>query len=125
MSTTTHGGLFYGTLAAIAMIGPVSLVIAAASMPESPSTGQFVVYGHGIILAVVATALVLRVAYGWGYSHALKIVARQPKFSAIAQMSGIDEYNRTALPMKRRELLDRHTARAKLIDGGPVGMADG
>ena len=83
-STKTHSGLFYGALAAIAMIGPMSLVIAVGTMPESPATGQFMVYGHGIILAVLATALVLRVAYVWRYRKILKIVAPEPKYSMTA-----------------------------------------
>jgi threonine/homoserine/homoserine lactone efflux protein len=83
-STKPHSDLFYGALAAIAMIGPTSLVIAAATMSEIPATGQFMVYGHGIILAVLASALVLRVAYIWGYSQAFKVLAREPKFPAIA-----------------------------------------
>jgi hypothetical protein len=83
-STKTHSDFFYGALAAIAMIGPMLLVIAAGTMPERPETGEFVVYGHGIVLAVLATALVLRVAYVRGYSKALKIVAPEPNYSMTA-----------------------------------------
>ena len=83
-STKTHSGFFSGALAAIAMIGPILLVIAVGTMPERPETGEFVVYGHGIILAVLATALVLHVAYVWRYSKVLQIVAPEPNYSGIA-----------------------------------------
>jgi hypothetical protein len=83
-STKTHRDFFPGALAAIAMIGPILLVIAVGTMPESPATGKFLVYGHGIVLAVLATALVLRVAYVWRYSKALKIVAPEPNYPVTA-----------------------------------------
>ena len=83
-STKTHSDFFYGALAAIAMIGPMLLVIAAATMPEGPKMGEFVVYGHGIVLAVLATTLILRVAYVWRYSKVLKIVAPEPNYSMTA-----------------------------------------
>jgi hypothetical protein len=83
-STKTHSGFFYGALAVIAMIGPTSLVIAVGTMPEIPATGQFMVYGHGIVLAALATALVLRVAYVWRYHKVLKIVAPEPNYSMTA-----------------------------------------
>jgi hypothetical protein len=66
------------------MIGPMLLVIAAGTMHERPETGEFVVYGHGIVLAVLATALVLRVAYVWRYSMALIFVAPEPNYSMTA-----------------------------------------
>ena len=83
-STKTHSGFFYGALAVIAMIGPTSLVIAVGTMPEIPATGQFMVYGHGIVLAALATALVLRVAYVWRHSKDSKIVAPEPNYPMTA-----------------------------------------
>jgi len=83
-STKTHSDVFYVALAAIAMIGSTSLVIAAATMPEIPATGEFMVSGHGIILAVIATALVLRVAYFWGYSKAMRSVGPESHLPVTA-----------------------------------------
>jgi hypothetical protein len=83
-STKTHSGFFYSALAAIATIGPMLLVIAAGTMPENPKMGEFVVCGYGIVLAVLATTLVLRVAYVWRYRKILKIVAPEPKYSMTA-----------------------------------------
>jgi threonine/homoserine/homoserine lactone efflux protein len=83
-STKTHSDFFYGAFAAIAMIGPMLLVIAAGTMHERPETGEFVVYGHGIVLAVLATALVLRIAYVQRYSKALKIMVPEPNYSITA-----------------------------------------
>ena len=61
--TKNHRDFFYPALAAVAMIGPILLVFAAGTMPESVETGEFVVYGHGVLLAALSTALVLRTAY--------------------------------------------------------------
>jgi threonine/homoserine/homoserine lactone efflux protein len=83
-STKSHGGFFYSALAAIAMIGPMLLVVAAGTMPERPEMGEFVVYGHGIVLAVLAAALVLRVAYVWRYRKAMEIVAPEPNYPMTA-----------------------------------------
>jgi hypothetical protein len=73
-----HSDYFYGALAAVAMIAPILLVIAAGRMPERLETGELIVYGHGVVLAVLATALLLRAAYAWGFSKALKIAAWAP-----------------------------------------------
>ncbi len=83
-STKNHSDFFYRALVAAAMIGPMLLVIAARAMPESPETGEFVVYGHGVLLAVLATALGLRAAYVRGFSKALKIAASAPNYSVTA-----------------------------------------
>lgn len=82
--TKTHSDYFYPVLAAVAMIGPMLMVIAAGTMAESPETGEFLVYGHGIILTIIAAALVLRNAYTWGFRKALKIAASEPGYSVTA-----------------------------------------
>ncbi len=79
-----HGDFFYRAIAAVAMIGPILLIIAAGKLPESPETGEFVVYGHGVILAVLATAMSLRAAYARGFIKAWKIAASEPKYSVTA-----------------------------------------
>jgi len=83
-STNTHSDFFHRALAAVSIIGPMLLVIAAGTMPESLETGEFVVYGHGIILAILATALVLRAAYVWGFSKAVKMAVAEPTDSVTA-----------------------------------------
>ena len=82
--TKTQSNFFYGALAAVAMIGPILLVIAAGTMPESPDTGEFIVYGHGLVLAILAAALVLRAAYERGFSKALSNAAARPNYSVTA-----------------------------------------
>ena len=86
MSTFTkyHGDFFYRALAAILMIGPVLLIIAAGAMPDELRTGRLVVYGHGAILAVVAGAMVLRAVYARGFVDAWKIAASEPRDSVTA-----------------------------------------
>jgi hypothetical protein len=86
MSTFTkyHGDFFYRALAAVLMIGPVLLIIAAGTMPDDPRTGKLMVYGHGAILAVVAGAMVLRAVYARGFVDAWKIAASEPGYSLTA-----------------------------------------
>ncbi len=50
-ATKNPGDFFYGAFAAVAMIGPILLVIAASKMPEGLEKGEFIVYGHGLLLA--------------------------------------------------------------------------
>lgn len=82
--TKYHGNFFYRAIAAVAMIGPILLIIAAGKLPDGPETGEFVVYGHGVILAVLATAMSLRAAYARGFIKAWKIAASEPKYSVTA-----------------------------------------
>jgi threonine/homoserine/homoserine lactone efflux protein len=82
--TKNRSDFFYGAFAAVAMIGPILLVIAAGTMPEGLETGEFIVYGHGVLLAVLSTALVLRAAYALGFSKALKIAASEPNYPVTA-----------------------------------------
>jgi len=86
MATVTKNpsNIFYGAFAAVATIGPILLVIAASKMPEGLGTGEFIVYGHGVLLAVLSTALVLRAAYTFGFSKALNIAASEPNYSVTA-----------------------------------------
>jgi hypothetical protein len=76
-STKSHSDFFYRALAAVAMITPILLVFAAGTLPEGLERGDFIVYGHGVLLAGLATALVLRAAYALGFNKALqKLQAR-------------------------------------------------
>jgi hypothetical protein len=82
--TKHHGDFFYRALAAIAIIAPILLVIAAGALPEGVERGNLIVYGHEVVLAVLATALVLRAAYTSGFSKAFKIAASEPNYSVTA-----------------------------------------
>jgi hypothetical protein len=87
MKTVTNepSSFFYRALAAVAMIGPIFLVFAAGTLPEGGlERGDLIVYGHGVLLAVLATALVLRAAYTLGFSKAFKIAVSEPKHSVTA-----------------------------------------
>jgi len=83
-STKNHSDFFYGALAAVAMIAPILLVFAAGTLPEGLERGALIVYGHGVVLAVLVTALLLRAAYALGFSQALKIVVLAPNYSVTA-----------------------------------------
>jgi threonine/homoserine/homoserine lactone efflux protein len=71
-STKYHSDFFYSALAAVAIIAPILLVIAAGTLPEGLDRGDLIVYGHGVVLAVLATALVLRASYILGFNKALQ-----------------------------------------------------
>lgn len=80
MNIGTHqrGKFFYSALAAVAMLGPILLVLAAGTLPEGvQQRGNLIVHGHEVLLAILAAALVLRAAYTMGFSKALKIVRSQ------------------------------------------------
>jgi hypothetical protein len=84
-STKTHDDFIYGALGVIATIPPILLVVAAGSMSEGLERGQFIVHGCGVILAALATALVLGAAYTLGFRNALRIVASvESNFTVIA-----------------------------------------
>jgi hypothetical protein len=53
-------------------------------LPEGLERGDLIVYGHGVLLAGLATALALRAAYTLGFSKAFKIAVSEPKHSATA-----------------------------------------
>ena len=82
--TKHHSDFFYGALAAVAIIASILLVFATGTLPEGLERGELIVYGYGFVLAVLATALVLRAAYAVGFSKALKIAAAVPNYSVTA-----------------------------------------
>jgi len=69
--TKKPADFFYRALAAVAITAPILMVFAAGALPEGRQRGDLIVYGHGVLLAVLATALALRAAYAMGFSNAL------------------------------------------------------
>jgi hypothetical protein len=59
--------------AAVAMLGPILLVIVAGMMPEGLARGQMVVWGNAGIAMVLTLALLLRIAYAMGFSRAFQL----------------------------------------------------
>jgi hypothetical protein len=82
--TKYHSDVFYGALAAVAMIAPILLVLASGTLPEGLQRGEVIVFGHGVILAVVVAAMVVRAAYALGFNKALKIAVSEPNYSVTA-----------------------------------------
>ena len=82
--TKNHSDFFYRALAAVAIVAPILLVIAAGTLPEDLERGDLIVYGYGVVLAVLATALALRAAYTLSFTKAFKIAVSEPKHSATA-----------------------------------------
>jgi hypothetical protein len=72
---------FYRALAAATMIVPMCLVVAASALPEGLERGDFIVNGHGVLLAVLVAALVLRAVYTWGSKKALENPTSEPNRS--------------------------------------------
>lgn len=71
-STESHSDFFYRALAAVAMIVPILLIFAAGKLPAGPERGELIVYGHEVLVVVLATGLVLRAVYTWGFARALQ-----------------------------------------------------
>jgi hypothetical protein len=69
---------FYRALAAVAILAPILLVFVAGTLPEGVERGELIVYGHGVVLAILATALVLRAMYRLGFSKAFKLAVSEP-----------------------------------------------
>ena len=82
--TKYHSDVFYGALAAVAMIAPIILVLASGTLPEGLQRGEVIVFGHGVILAVVVAAMVVRAAYALGFNKALKIAVSEPNYFVTA-----------------------------------------
>ena len=53
-------------------------------MRSGNPSGELIVYGHGVLLAVLSTALVLRAAYAWGFSKTLEIAGSEPNYAVTA-----------------------------------------
>lgn len=82
--TKHYSDLFNRALAAVAIIAPILLVIAASALPEGLARGELISGGCGVVLAIVATALALRTAFAVGFRKALKLSSRLPNFSVTA-----------------------------------------
>jgi threonine/homoserine/homoserine lactone efflux protein len=70
-STKQPADFFYRALAAVAMIAPILMVFAAGTLPEGRERGDLIVYGHGVLLAILATVMALRAAFLLGIKKAL------------------------------------------------------
>ena len=83
-SNYDHSDFFYRALASVAIIAPILLVFAAGTLPEGLERGELIVYGYGVVLAILATALVLRAVFRLGFSKAVKLTASEPNHSVTA-----------------------------------------
>jgi hypothetical protein len=82
-STRNHSDFFYPALAAAAIIAPILLVYAAGTLPEGMERSDLIVYGHGVVLAGLATALALRAAYILGFNKALKKLQPRSRITPV------------------------------------------
>ncbi len=82
--TKHHSDLFHRALAAVAIVAPILLVVAASALPEGLKRGELISGGCGAVLAIVATALALRTAYAVGFHKALKLSSQPPNFPVTA-----------------------------------------
>jgi hypothetical protein len=80
-STQDQNDFFLRVFATVAMLGPILLVMIAGALPEGLARGQLIVFGHYGIVAVLAAALVLRTAYGFGFSRAFQLAPSNPNHS--------------------------------------------
>ena len=82
-STKNHRDFFYRALAAVAMIMPILLVFAAGTLPEGLERSDLIVYGHGVVLAILVTALVLRAVHTLGFNKALQKVQTRSRITHV------------------------------------------
>jgi len=80
ISNQQQNDWFLRTLASVAMLGPILLVLIAATLPEGLARGYLIVFGNGGILVALAGALVLRTVYDLGFSRAAELAATQPNY---------------------------------------------
>ena len=83
ISTPVQNDFLTRALTAVAILGPLLLVIIAGTLPEG-MRGDLIVDGHIFIVAFLATALALRVVYGMGFARARKLLGSRPKPSLTA-----------------------------------------
>ena len=81
-STESHSDFFYRALAAAAMIVPILLVFAADTLPEG-RRGYLIVYGHEVLVVVLATGLVLRAVYTRGFKRALRKLQTRSRIADV------------------------------------------
>lgn len=70
-STPIKSDLVTRAVAAVAIGGPIFLVLFSATLPQG-SRGPLIVDGLMFIVAALATALILRSVYALGFRHARK-----------------------------------------------------
>ena len=82
--TKHHSDFYYRALAALAMIGSTLLVLAAGALPQGLERGELIIDGYGVLLTVIAAAVVLRAVYAVGFRKALKMAAALSNHSVTA-----------------------------------------
>lgn len=83
--TSAQSGLFVRAVTAVAILGPIALVVLAATLPAG-GRGDLIVNGHIFLAGVLAVAIALRAAYDFGYERARKLIAstQNPRHSLTA-----------------------------------------
>lgn len=74
VSSPVKSDLFTRALTAVAILGPILLVVFCGTLPQG-SRGEWIVDGHVFIVTALATALTLLGVYALGFSHARKRLA--------------------------------------------------
>ena len=74
---------FYRALAGVAIIASILLVFAASTLPEGLERGDLIVYGHGVVLAALVTALVLRAVHTLGFNKALQKLQTRSRITHV------------------------------------------
>lgn len=82
-SNPANSELLTRALTAVAILGPILLVIVAGTLPQG-TRGELIVNGHMLVVAALATGLMLRAAYELGFGHARKLLASSPNRSLTA-----------------------------------------
>lgn len=72
---------FVGALTALALLGPILLVVLVGTLPLREPR-ELIVNGHIFLVAVLAGALVLRGVYEMGFERARKLFVSSPALTA-------------------------------------------
>ena len=90
MSTSTRiqRDVFTRAITALAILGPILLVIIAGNMPVG-MRGHMIVTGHMFVVAALVTALALRGVYTMGFGHAHKLLTSSPHHYLSAPLGAL------------------------------------
>ncbi len=83
MTTSTHesADLFTRATTAVAILGPILLVMVAGTLPDDLARGHLIVYGEWGIVVALGAAIVLHAMYRLGFSKALTHAPAKPNHS--------------------------------------------
>jgi hypothetical protein len=87
MTKFTTNDHFIRAVTAVAIFGPLLVLMICGTLPEGLARGQLIVLGYSVIVAALTAAVVLRAVYGLGFSKAFKLAAATSHRSFSAEQA--------------------------------------